>query len=207
MSVKYALLAQLYQQSMHGYELSKQIPLTLKGDWEVSPGQVASTLQRLEKANLVAYTLQPVEDAPDRKVYHLTDAGLRELEEWLTTPEVRDYRLGDAFYVKLVFSLTGAPVSPETIIRSQRRRLFQELHDVTALRETLEPRVDLPLILLLETAIMHLDADLRWLEMCEARLPELKAYEPLSPQPLPRGRPRRETDPNENEDDELDQEP
>lgn len=194
MNVKHAVLALLYQQSTHGYELSKQLPLTLRGDWDVKPGQVASTLQRLEKADLIAYTVESGADAPDRKVYRLTETGLRELTEWFRTPEVRDYRMGDAFYVKLVFSLTGAPVSAEEIVRTQRRRLFQELHDVTALRESLNPATDLPLILLLDTAIMHLDADLRWLEMCEARLPELKAYRPQPPQPLPRGRPRR--DPN-----------
>lgn len=191
MSVKHAALALLYQQAMHGYELSRQLPRALKGDWdEVKPGQIAGTLQRLEKADLITYDVQPGDDAPDRKVYRLTDEGVRELTAWYQTPEVRDYRLGDTFYLKLVFSLIGAPVSAEEVIRVQRRRLFQELHDVTVQREALDPRYDLPFMLLLETAIMHLDADLRWLEMCEARLDDLKAYQPPPPPPARRGRPR-----------------
>ena len=32
--------------------------------------------------------------------------------------------------------------------------------------------------MLLDSAIMHLEADLRWIEMCEARLPDLKQYTP-----------------------------
>jgi DNA-binding PadR family transcriptional regulator len=178
MSVKHALLALLYREQLHGYELGKRLPLLLKNEWEVKPGQIASTLTRLERDDLVAYETQPVPDAPDRKVYRLTAAGLAALEEWLLTPEVREYRMGDAFYLKLVFSLIDAPVPPEQVILIHRRRLFQELYDLTALRETLDRERDLPYLLLLETAIIHIDADIRWLEMCEARLSDLKRYRP-----------------------------
>jgi hypothetical protein len=54
-----------------------------------------------------------------------------------------------------------------------------------------DPRTQLPWILLLDSAIMHLEADLRWIEMCEARLPDLKHYSPPAPERKVRGRPRR----------------
>lgn len=190
MSVKHALLALLYQQSMHGYELGKQLPRVINAEWDVKPGQVASTLKRLNDAALIDFTIEPTDDAPDRKVYFLTDAGLDELEDWYLSPEVRDYRLGDAFYVKLVLSLVGGPISPEQVLMIQRRELFHQLHDVTELRRELDPRTHLPWVLLLDSAIMHLEADLRWIEMCEARLPELKQYDPPEPEAKPRGRPR-----------------
>jgi DNA-binding PadR family transcriptional regulator len=191
LSVKHALLALLYQQPMHGYELGRQLPLAVAAEWEVKPGQVASTLSRLEEAGLVAFDVVPTDGAPDRKVYRITDAGLVELRAWYLTPEVRDYRLGDESYVKLVLSLMGGPVPPEQVLQEQRRELYRQLHAVTDMRRTADPVAQLPWLLLLESATMHLEADLRWIEMCEARLADLKSYAPPTPKPRPRGRPRK----------------
>jgi DNA-binding PadR family transcriptional regulator len=191
MSVKHALLALLYQHPMHGYELGKQLALTVNAEWDVKPGQIASTLTRLKDAELVDYEVEATDDAPDRKVYCITNDGINELQRWFLTPEVRDYRLGDAFYIKLVLSLTGGPVSPEQVLMIQRRELYQQLHEVTELRRQVDPQKELPWLLLLESATMHLEADLRWIEMCEVRLPDLKHYTPPRPEPKTRGRPRR----------------
>jgi DNA-binding PadR family transcriptional regulator len=191
MSVKNTLLALLYQHAMHGYELGKQLNLIVSAEWDVKPGQIASTLKRLKEANLVDYDVEPTDDAPDRKVYSITAEGLDELRHWYLTPEVRDYRLGDAFYIKLVLSLIDGPVSPEQVLIVQRRELYQQLHEVTDMRRQADPATQLPWLMLLDSAIMHLEADLRWIEMCETRLPDLKQYTPPTPKPTRRGRPRR----------------
>lgn len=191
MSVKNTLLALLYQRPMHGYELGRQLSLVVNSEWDVKPGQIASTLNRLNDAGLVEYEIEAASDAPDRKVYSITTQGIAELKTWFLTPEVREYRLGDAFYIKLVLSLTGGPISPEQVLITQRRELYQQLHDVTEVRRTADPHTQLPRVLLLDSAIMHLEADLRWIEMCEARLSDLKAYEPPKAETKARGRPRR----------------
>jgi DNA-binding PadR family transcriptional regulator len=191
MSVKHALLALLYHNPAHGYELHRQLHTVVSAEWDVKVGQIASTLARLKDADLVDYEIEETDDAPDRKVYFITGAGKQELESWYLTPEVRDYRLGDAFYIKLVLSLVGSPISPEQVLTAQRRELYQQLHEVTNMRLEADTRTQLPWILLLESAIMHLEADLRWIEMCEARLPDLKHYSPPKPPAKTRGRPRR----------------
>ncbi len=191
MSVKHALLALLYQRPMHGYELGKQLNAAVNAEWDVKPGQIASTLVRLKDANLVDYEVEETTDAPDRKVYFITPEGQQELQDWYLTPEVREYKLGDTFYIKLVLSLIGGPVSPEQVLMAQRRELYQQLHEITEMRRKIDLKTQLPLMLLLESAIMHLEADLRWIEMSEARLPDLKNYSPPQPQSKPRGRPRR----------------
>lgn len=190
MSVKHTLLALLYHHPMHGYELGKQLNAVFNTEWDVKPGQVASTLARLKDGALVDFEIEETSDAPDRKVYCITDEGRHELETWYLTPEVREYRLGDAFYIKLVLSLIGGPVNPEQVLINQRRELYQQLHEATDFARQADPRTQLPWILLLESAIMHLEADLRWIEMCEARLSDLKNYMPPKPEPKPRGRPR-----------------
>jgi DNA-binding PadR family transcriptional regulator len=191
MSVKNTLLALLYQRPMHGYELGKQLRSTVHAEWDVKPGQIASTLARLKEAELVDFEVEATDDAPDRKVNFITAEGQEELRQWYLTPEVREYRLGDTFYIKLVLSLVGGPVNPEQVLMVQRRELYQQLHEVTEMRRQADPQTQLPWVLLLDSAIMHLEADLRWIEMCEARLPDLKHYEPPLPEPKPRGRPRR----------------
>src|SRR4051812_48129796 len=110
MSVKHTLLALLYQRPMHGYELGRQLNVAINAEWDVNPGQIVSTLNRLRDADLVEYEVEENSDAPDRKVYKLTDGGIEELQRWYLTPEVREYRLGDTFYIKLVLSLIGGPV-------------------------------------------------------------------------------------------------
>ena len=50
MSVKYSLLALLYQRPVHGYELHKQLRLAIGTEAEVKPGQIYQTLRRLKAA-------------------------------------------------------------------------------------------------------------------------------------------------------------
>ena len=52
MSVKNTLLALLYQHAMHGYELGKQLNLIVSAEWDVKPGQIASTLKRVSGSRL-----------------------------------------------------------------------------------------------------------------------------------------------------------
>jgi DNA-binding PadR family transcriptional regulator len=189
MSLKHQLLALLYNNPMHGYELGKQLNLALRTGADISAGQVSSTLNRLEKTGWIDFEIEPVDDAPDRKVYHLTNDGIHALEDWYLEPDIRDYHLNDTFYSKLVLSLIASPISPEKLLNNQRRQLYQELHDVIEMRNRADAQSELPLFLLLETVIVHLEADIRWIEMCEARLPDLKAFSPPAPKPQPRGRP------------------
>jgi hypothetical protein len=72
----------------------------------------------------------------------------------------------------------------------QRRELYQQLHQVTEMLRDADFRTQLPWVMLLESATMHLEADIRWIEMCESRLPDLKDYTPPKPTPKTRGRPR-----------------
>jgi DNA-binding PadR family transcriptional regulator len=188
--IKYAVLALLFQHETHGYELSRQLSLTLKSDWNVKASHVAVTLGRLEQAGLVDYTLAESDAAPDRKVYRLSRSGLQTLREWYLQAEIRDYRMGDSFYLKLVFSLTGAPVSTEEVLLNQRRRLYQELHHIMEMQAQADPHTELPLLLLLETVVVHIEADIRWLDTCSQRIDDLKQYQPSTPFPQPRGRPK-----------------
>lgn len=68
------------------------------------------------------------------------------------------------------------------------------MHKLTQLRDSCNPRGEMAQILLLEKAIMHLEADLRWLEMAEIRLETIKNQPLPEPEIRPRGRPKKQAE-------------
>jgi len=196
MTVKHALLTLLNHTPTHGYELRGLMEAALGDHWTINTGQIYSTLSRLERDGLVRQEAF-VDEAGDRIVYELTKEGEAELKRWYHKPVSRDYRLRDAFYAKLMLSLFFGPVPPGEVLQIQRGELLSEMHDLTRLRAEADPASELPWLLLLERAIMHLEADLRWLDVCEARLDELRQMPPPRHVSRPRGRPPRRSQPDE----------
>ena len=194
MSVRNALLGLLEQHPRHGYELHAAFEAMVGGrqNWDVKPAQVYTTLSRLEKKGLVVVEALGQEGGPEKRIYAITPDGREALRAWLSTPVSTEHQR-DEFFLKLMLSLACDEADPRGIIYTQRASLYRELHDVTARRGKADPQSELAHILLLDQAIMHLEADLRWLEMIEARLNEV-ARQPLpEPQARPRGRPPKES--------------
>src|SRR5918996_2672320 len=74
--VQEVVLALLAKEASHGYELRARLQLALGPLAEaLNSGHVYVTLTRLEKAGLVSSERLGQTDAPDRKMYELTDAG------------------------------------------------------------------------------------------------------------------------------------
>ena len=86
MSLKHAILGFLSYRSATGYELKQAFDKSVQHFWPADQGQIYRTLSQLEKASWAEKELIPQEDRPNRKVYHITDAGKAELHHWLTTP-------------------------------------------------------------------------------------------------------------------------
>jgi DNA-binding PadR family transcriptional regulator len=192
MSVRNALLGLLAQKPRHGYELRAAFEAVVGyGAWDVKPAQVYTTLDRLEEAGLVERTSDLGEgEEPARRIYSLTPEGRSSLQEWLASGVPAGHQR-DEFYVKLMVALAYEEGDPSRLIHTQRLRLFDELHDVTVRRDTLDPRTEIAQILLMDKAIMHLEADLRWLDLIDARLEAIKGQPFPEPQLRPRGRPRK----------------
>lgn len=192
-SVQNALLALLSQRPRHGYELKDLFEAALGGNWELNSGQIYSSLDRLARDALVVQEGIEKGGGPDKRLWALTDLGRQELANWLASPVPRDYRLRDELYLKLMLTLVVEPGKARQVLMVQRRELFQELHELTTRRNLLDPRRQLARILLLDSAIMHTEAELRWLDMVEARLDDIRQQPPPIPPPRPRGRPKKGT--------------
>ena len=156
--------------------------------WDVKPAQIYTTLNRLEKGGLVAKQGAEQDGGPEKRIYDITPAGRQALHDWFRTP-VASRHQRDEFFLKLMMSLATAEASPIQVIYVQRASLYRDLHDLTLQRGEADSQRELAFILLLDQAIMHLEADLRWLEMIEARLDEVRRQPLPEPKSRLRGRP------------------
>jgi DNA-binding PadR family transcriptional regulator len=75
-----AMLSLLSEQPMHGYELMKRLEERSGGIYRASAGTVYPTLQQLEDEGLIASDTQD-----GRKIYRVTEAGQRELDQRVET--------------------------------------------------------------------------------------------------------------------------
>jgi hypothetical protein len=91
------------------------------------------------------------------------------LEEWVDQP-VSGMRLKSEFLMKLVAVAAARLAEPGRLIEDQRHEYLQSLRDLDGL---LQSRQHGPTAqLLVEGSILHLRADLEWLDLIESRLVE-----------------------------------
>ena len=161
------LLALLAKEPSPGYQLRARLNDALGGlGEEMNDGQIYVPLDRLEKAGLVSVERSAqFGERPERKVYSLTAAGQARVAEWLSEvswpkPDVAE------FHLKLIAASTAGLADPVSIIDAQRRELLGRLRDAQEAAMA-EPEGSKAL-LLLEGIVLRLQADLRWLEACEA---------------------------------------
>jgi DNA-binding PadR family transcriptional regulator len=167
MSIKYALLSLLDHQPHHGYQLKTAVEGWLGQRWPLNIGQVYTTLTRLERDGLVA--LGEV-DAQGRQTYQITPAGRAALADWFATPVPRDGLVRDELLVKLVAAVAAGDGTAYEVIRGQRTATLQLLQQHTRHKAQAERQGDLPRLVVADLLIAQAEAEVAWLELCEARL-------------------------------------
>jgi DNA-binding PadR family transcriptional regulator len=168
MSIAQTLLGLLEPESRHGYDLKKIYDERFGQDRPVSYGQVYSTLARLLRNGLIEVAGVEHGEGPERKQYAITDAGVTDVERWLSTPESPQPYLQNTLYTKVVLALLSGRSAAE-LLDIQRGEHLAAMRVFTR-RKT---EGDLADRLICDHALFHLEADLRWLELTAARLDEL----------------------------------
>ena len=169
MSVKHALLALLERGPRHGYGLKHEFEARLGQAWPLNVGQVYTTLARLERDGLVAPEPEGDEDT-ERRAFRITGAGRSALAEWLSAPVPREALARDELLVKVVAALEAGAESAVRVIRAQRTATLELLQRHTRSKAEAARRGDLPRLLTIDLLIAQAEAEVAWLDRCEARV-------------------------------------
>ncbi|KAB8158354.1 PadR family transcriptional regulator [Streptomyces sp. 3MP-14] len=181
MSIRFGLLALLDQGPRYGSQLRAEFESRTGTTWPLNIGQVYTTLGRLERDGLI----RP-EGGGDAKqqLYAITEEGRRSLVEWFDSPVDRTQPSRDELAIKLAMAVGTPGVNLGEVIQRQRRHTLAAMRDYTRLKadamnagsSDADPTSDdVAWLLVLEQLIFYAEAEVRWLDHCEARLVRLAA--------------------------------
>jgi DNA-binding PadR family transcriptional regulator len=168
--MKEALLALLANAPAHGYELKLALESTFGAAWPpTNIGQIYTTLGRLERDGFVTCDVVTQNGRPDKKTYAITEAGRAELVRWLNQQE-QSPRLRDDLFMRIILARSIVSEDDASAIISRQRAAFlktiREYEQLLLEQSTASPGA----ALLIEAALLHLEADLRWLDLCESAI-------------------------------------
>ena len=184
MSVRHALLALLSEGPKYGLQLREEFEGRTGEVWPLNVGQVYTTLQRLERDGLVESDDSEV--AGPQKGFQITEAGERELADWLRTPPDLASPPRDELVMKVLVAVRLPGTDVHEVIQVHRRYLVELMQQWTRIKEE-EAEFDLNLALVVDAELFRLDAVIRWLDAADGRL-KRAATEP--PRPAPAAMPR-----------------
>jgi DNA-binding PadR family transcriptional regulator len=181
MSIRQGLLALLEQGPMYGYQLRAEFEARTGATWPLNVGQVYTTLGRLERDGLV----EPAsEDGDGHAVYRITEPGRAVVATWFSTPVSRTSPPRDELAIKLAIAVTVPGVDVQAVVQRQRTATIRALQDYTRLKSRAtdsDAPEDLAWLLVLDSLVFAAEAEVRWLDHCEARLSRMAAARAASP--------------------------
>jgi DNA-binding PadR family transcriptional regulator len=179
MSIRHGLLALLERGPSHGYQLRAEFDAATGDTWPLNVGQVYTTLDRLERDGLVVQDGEP--DGDGRIAYRITDDGRREVTAWFASPVTRSGAPRDELAIKLALAVTTPGVDVLTVVQTQRTATMTGLQELTRLKaRSSDPGDDLAWSLVLDSLVFRAEAEIRWLDHCEARVARAAARRPAA---------------------------
>ncbi len=170
MNAQYALLGFLGDKPNYGYELKKIYDTLFGQDKPILSGQIYSTLNRLKRDGKVSELKDfTVSNGPERIKYTITHKGEEALNVWLNTPEAPSAHLQSTLYVKTVLALMREGEAA-LYLDNQRRAHIERMRQLTKQRR----QSTIADTLLIDHALFHIEADIRWIELTTSRLTKLK---------------------------------
>jgi DNA-binding PadR family transcriptional regulator len=169
MSVREGLLALLAEGPRNGHQLKLEFEAATGGVWPLNVGQVYTTLDRLERDGLVIRVRANEESETHGKQYELTAAGREELAGWWQLVPAEDPPPRDELMLKVLFATTIGSDHALRVLTEQRTALVALLqaHRRASRNKASE---DTASAMVRDALIVRAEADLRWLDLCEARL-------------------------------------
>jgi DNA-binding PadR family transcriptional regulator len=166
--MRFPLLALLADGPAHGSDLKRRLEEGFGSALPpVNAGQIYTTLARLERDGLVEAERVAQNGRPNKRVYELTADGRDAVAGWVVEPTAGT-RLKDEFFTTLVVAGATGLADPRELIDRQRAEYLRALRGVEDLAR--RENGSATAALLYEGAALHLEADLKWLALCERRM-------------------------------------
>lgn len=174
MSVRQGLLAILAEGPCYLLQLRNEFQRRTGSSMPLNAGQVSTTLDRLERDGFVGRSA----DMDGQVWFSTTDDGRAEVRQWLASPVSRSATTRDELSVKLAIAVTLPGVQMTEVIEVQRLECLRHLQDLTRTKQAGgEPTSgeDLAWLMTVDGLIFAGEAELQWLDHCEARLERARA--------------------------------
>jgi DNA-binding PadR family transcriptional regulator len=132
----YVILGMISREPRSGYEIKALVDNSTRFFWAASYGQIYPQLKRLSEAGLVEGSDVPRGERK-RNVYAITEAGRRELEDWLRQPP-RTAEMREEGLLKLFF----AGVLPREQAAGTLRAMREHRRGLVARLRAMEPEAE-----------------------------------------------------------------
>ena len=181
MAVREGLLALLREGPRYGYQLKTEFEAATGGVWTINVGQVYTTLERLGRDGLVT-----LDERDEQKLYSITLAGVDELGAWWEAVPTEDPPPRDELMLKMLMAIELGPDHGLDVITKHRTALISLLQrrrraaigaasaasngNRNGSSNGAGAGEGLAAALVADALIVRAEADLRWLDLCEARL-------------------------------------
>jgi len=166
----------------HGYQLKTVFERRTGGSWVINVGQVYTTLQRLERDGLV----EESGGDDERREYRITASGQAALEEWFASPVVPEGPSRDELTIKVLLAVAAGDIDVTDVLQRQRRASVEQLQAYTRRKAQADPDQDVAFLILLDALIFRTEAEIRWLDACDARIRSLARRVQPSRDPAPK---------------------
>jgi PadR family transcriptional regulator AphA len=120
-TLEYILLGLIREEPAHGYALFDKLRGTseLSLIWQVKRSKLYYLLDKLEHEDFLRSSPSKEGPYPERKVYQITQTGLKAFEDWLHSPVLSSRYVRLAFLSKLYFATRSSREAAQRLISAQ----------------------------------------------------------------------------------------
>lgn len=178
-TLEYIVLGLISIEPQSGYSIVSYFDEDSYNSWSASPGSVYPMLKRLEKQRMINGELEVVHETRPRKMYTLTEEGIKSLDQWLKdVPKMRPfYEQRELAMLRFQFMEKRLP---KIIILKWLQNYLDAINYAThgsafyqtQINQAMERhgQVSIHAQLLMEGYMMELNTLRTWLEMAKNRL-------------------------------------
>ncbi|OPH53364.1 hypothetical protein BC351_05710 [Paenibacillus ferrarius] len=176
-TLSYGLLSLLTKHSRTGYELMQHI----QPFWQAKHSQIYPLLAQLEQNGYVEFVHVPQSDKPDKKVYSITEKGKEATSLWIAEPTDEPV-MRDELALK-VYCISLVDKEPALKLLAERKEYYlKKRNRLHLLFDKIKEESGKPLekleihdsqfgpYVLVQKAMMKVDADLSWCEWMKKKL-------------------------------------